>query len=326
MQYPIIDIHTHLGDVLYEDGGAIIEDGRIRKKALIDPGLIYERRDWQGFRGSRLLEGQALKAGMARSATATRANLRVSMNKHGIAYCAVMAVPPAVTFADLHAAYQRDASMLPFTGVDYAKMEGLDAQLAADVANGARGMKLHPILQRKALNSAETFQAVEAFAPHNLPVLFHSGVAEYYADSAEKTRAVPENGHIEPCLDIIKAFPNVNFIVGHAGLDGVNTVIDLLSGYNNAYVDISFQGEQVVRNLIDAFGPERVMYASDWPWGNQDVSLRIVNRIAAHDEGLKRCLLYENAARLLKIDAHAAPVKQPNNESNLRPQPQTVAG
>lgn len=301
MTYPIIDIHTHLGDVLYPDGGDIIESGHLRKKVLFDPLNLQEKRDWQGIRGARLMENQAIKAGMARSATATRANMRASMDKHGIGYCAVMAVPPAVTFDHLFAAYERDGTMLPFTGIDYENLTDLDAKLASDVERGARGMKLHPILQRVALNSEQTFAAVEAFAPHGLPVLFHSGYSEYYLDSAEKSRAVPDNGHIEPALDIVKAFPNVNFIVGHAGLDGIETVMDLLRGFTNVYVDISFQSAENVGKLLNVFGPERVMYASDWPWGNQDVSLRIVDQVSSGDSGLKRRLLCDNAAQLLKL-------------------------
>ena len=304
MDYPIIDIHTHLGDVLYPSGGEIIEQGKLRKRLLFDPLVLFERRNWEGFRGARLLEQQAIRAGMARSRTATRENLRASMQQHGIAYCAVMAVPPAVTFADLRAAYEKDSAMLPFTGVDYSNLHNVESQFLADVEYGARGLKLHPILQRVPLNSSETLAAVEAFAPHNLPVLFHSGVSEYYANSAEKHLATPEYGNIEPSVDLISTFPNINFIVGHAGLDGASAVMELLRPFTNVYVDISFQGIDNVKRLIETFGPERVMYASDWPWGNQAVSLRIVDQICKQDATLKRLLLFENAARLLKIDSH----------------------
>lgn len=303
LDYPIIDIHTHLGDVLYSDGGSIIEAGRLRKKVLFDPLVLQERRNREGFRGAGILENQAIKAGIARSRTATRANMRASMDKNHVTYCAVMAVPPAVTFADLHAAYQKDAFMLPFTGPDYAKPAQFDVQFAADVALGARGMKLHPILQQLALNSKETFAAVEAFAPHGLPVLFHSGYAEYYVDSAEKSLATPEYGHIEPTLDLIKAFPQVNFIVGHAGLDGIDTVIALLQKFTNVYVDISFQNTDNVHRLLSAFGSDRVMYASDWPWGSQAVSLRVVKQVCDGNLELKRKLLHDNAAYLLGIAA-----------------------
>lgn len=310
MSYPIIDVHTHLGDVLYPNGGDIIENGRVRKKLLFDPMILQEWRDWKGIPGAYKLRDQHMRAGIARSATATRANMRASMNRNGIDYCVVMAVPPAVTFDHLHAAYEKDRTMLPFTGVDYADTQDLDAKFASDVARGARGLKLHPILQRVALNSSETFHAVEAFAPHGLPVLFHSGWSEYYVEPAEKHLAEPNNGHIEPCLDIIKAFPQVNFIIGHAGIDGIDTVIELLSDYPNAYVDISFQGAVNVKRLLDSFGPERVMYASDWPWGNQDVSLRIVNELCYGDPGLKRRLLCDNAAELLRLNLFENPERE----------------
>ncbi len=301
MDYPIIDIHTHLGDVLYPDGGTIIEDGKKRSKMLLDPLLIFERRNWEGFRGARLFEQRAIKAGMERSRIATRKNLQNSMLKNGIGYCAVMSVPPAVTFSDLKSAYEKNDRLLPFTSVDYLSSDSLGEKFSADVAAGARGLKLHPILQRVPLNSPETMAAIEAFAPFDLPILFHSGVSEYYVNSAEKKFAQPEYGNIEPVVDVVSAFPNVNFIVGHAGLDGVDAVIELLQDFTNVYVDISFQGINKVEKLIETFGAERVLYASDWPWGKQEVSLRIIKQICIDNPVLKKLLLYENAARLLKI-------------------------
>jgi hypothetical protein len=82
----------------------------------------------------------------------------------------------------------------------------------------------------------------------------------------------------------------------------VREVIQLLAGFPNVAVDTSFQSAATVRELIAAFGPERVLFASDWPFGNCSPALEIAKLACAGDAGLERRILFENAAERLKID------------------------
>ena len=295
----IIDFHTHLGDVLYPDGGRIIQKGRVRKKVLFDPVLLFESRQWRPTRGTRLLARQAIKASMARSRTATLANMQAAMKQNRVDLCVTLPVHPNVSFADLRLAQKQDTRILPFTSVDFDAIDDVDAQFSADVGNGARGLKLHPILQRVPLNHDNTFAAIEAFGVYNLPVLFHSGVSEYYVDREDKLRAIPNYGNIEDSAELIANFPNVNFVVGHAGMDAVDVVMQQLGHHRNVWVDISFQSPERIRQLIDVFGAERVLYGSDWPWGNMWASLNAVRTATSHDPALMQRLLYANALELL---------------------------
>ena len=306
MNIPIIDVHTHLGDVLVPNGGDIIEDGRVKKQMLLDPLHFFESVLWRGIPLPDWVFDRVTLAGAARSATATRANLRASMDKHGISKAVVLAVPPKVSFAQVIAAHKKDPDMLPFTGIDYAQLDNVEAQFEEDVAAGALGLKLHPILQKFGLNSVETYRVVEAFAPHNRPILFHSGVCEYYLDPRQKHLASPELGRIEDATEMVQDFQEVKFIVGHAGLESVDDVIAQMSQYKNVWVDISFQSPRRVTRLLEAFGPERVMYASDWPWGNMDVSIKVIKQICKGDVGLMRRLLCDNAAELLNVSPEPA--------------------
>ena len=141
-------------------------------------------------------------------------------------------IPPHVTFEDIKMASQKDQGIIPFTGIDYTKDYDLEVKLAADIAAGAKGLKLHPIIQRVPLTSTKTFEAVEAFDPYRLPVLFHCGVSSYYLGS-EKTKENPTYGEIHYVMELVKAFPKVNFIAGHAGLSEVKDVIRMLGKYKN---------------------------------------------------------------------------------------------
>jgi len=80
-------------------------------------------------------------------------------------------------------------------------------------------------------------------------------------------------------------------------------VISMLRGFPNVSVDISFQSPEKIRDLLNSFGPGRVMYGSDWPWGGRKTPVKTVKIACRGDRALERKILYENAAGLLKMEA-----------------------
>ena len=303
----IIDVHGHLGDILYPGGGRLIDEVGVSKEPVFDPTTRAEQnlhRDPLGLGGLayRLLARAITRAERARNATATLENFSRSLDEAEIGHAVCLPIPPHVSFGDLRAAARQEPRIVPFTGVDYTIDRASDwdpgPALAADVHAGARGLKLHPIIQKVPLTSPRTRAAVEAFAPHGLPVLFHCGISSYYL-GAERERQEPEYGAIHYAARLVRDFPGVSFIAGHAGLYQVKKAMALLGGLPNVWVDTSFQNAVRVRQLIDTFGPERVLFASDWPYGNRPPALAIVREVCRQDSGLERRILFENAAELL---------------------------
>ncbi|MFZ5570444.1 MAG: amidohydrolase family protein [Thermodesulfobacteriota bacterium] len=303
----IIDIHTHLGDILHPGGGALIHRKAVQKRFLYDVVTQSEMLCHRGISDSvdawlyEKLRTRVTKSSRARNATASLENMRISMNAAGVDLSACMPIPPHVSFDDLHKACQTENRIIPFTGVDYTTDKNVQESLARDVSMGARGLKLHPIIQRMPLNSPKTMRAVEAFSVHRLPVLFHCGVSSYYLEPGRDERENSSLGRIADARELVAAFPNVAFIAGHAGLFEYRDVMDSLSGFKNVMVDISFQSPEHVRRLLGVFGPERVLYASDWPYGNREPAIRIVKKACRGDRALERRIFYENAAGLLGL-------------------------
>ncbi len=301
----IIDIHTHLGDILNPDGGDLIWKAGVTKQILFDIISYSEfmrhakvSKTWDDW-FYHSVYSLVTKASRARNATATLENMRRSMDRTGIAFCACMPIPPYLTFADLKKAREKEPRIIPFTGVDFSGRGDWEADLRKDVVNGARGLKLHPIIQRRPLDGPQMFAAVEAFAVHRLPVLFHCGTSSYYLGPEQQTRETPAFGAIADAAALVAAFPRVTFIAGHAGLFDYREAIARLSPFKNVLVDTSFHSAGSVRELLRAFGPDRVMYGSDWPYGNHLPALRIVRRACKGDASLERRIFYENAAKLL---------------------------
>ena len=301
--HPIIDAHSHLGDILYPGGGSLMGRRGVRKERVFDPITIAERslhRDFLGLSkvAYRSMRRWVTRAERARNRTATVENFRGSMNESGITYSICLPLPPHVTFADLKEFTDRDPGILPFTGVDYSTAEDPGPRLAADVKAGARGLKLHPIIQKVALSSDETRAAVATFTAHGLPVLFHCGISSYYL-GRERIREQTRYGEIRYARELVNAFPSLRFVAGHSGLFEVSDVIEMLSGCSNVWVDTSFQSVATVRKLIATFGPERVLFGSDWPFGNRQPAVAIVKAACRGDRRIERRIFFENAAKLL---------------------------
>jgi predicted TIM-barrel fold metal-dependent hydrolase len=299
----IIDSHGHLGDILNPRGGELIFRKGVRKRPVLDLTTFSEWRMHARMPGVllRLLMDQITRGQIARNETATLENMRKSLDRAGVDKMVCLPVPPYVTFADLKRAAQADPGVIPFTGVDFTRDYDLQAALDADVAAGARGLKLHPIIQKEPLNGKRTFEAVEAFAVHALPVLFHAGAFSYYLGADKARNQDPSYGEIHYARDLVAAFPKVNFVAGHAGLFQVEDAITMLGRYSNVYVDITIQSPANIRRLINVFGPERVLYGSDWPWGNHIPAIKTVCKACKGDKALEGLIFHENAARLLDL-------------------------
>jgi predicted TIM-barrel fold metal-dependent hydrolase len=299
----IIDCHGHLGNILYPGGGELIFRKGVKKRFGIDVTAFSER--WLHAAMPdvvlRLLSTQITRSQRARNETATLENMRRSMDKAGVEKMVCLSVPPHVTFEDLRRAAEIDPGVIPFTGVDFTRQDDVQASLDADVAAGARGLKLHPVIQKEPLNSERTFEVVEAFSVHGFPVLFHAGVFSYYLGAEKSRNQVTSYGEIHYARDLVTAFPKVDFIAGHAGLFLVDDVTAMLGSCSNVYVDITIQSPAAIRRLIDVFGPEKVLYGSDWPWGNHVPGIKAVRKACKGDRTLEDLIFYENAAGLLKV-------------------------
>jgi len=302
----IIDIHIHLGDILAPNGGQLIFRKGVRKQRVLDLVTVAE---WGLYKTNAVsewvlttvCENLVTKACRARNLTGTLENCRRSMEENGIEKSACMPIAPHVTFQDLKKAAEVYSGVVPFTSVDFSRNEDVEALLNKDVAEGAKGLKLHSIIQQEPFSSKKTFEAVEAFAPHELPVLFHGGVQSYYLGREKEEKQRPELGDVREAVKLCEAFPNVRFVVGHAGLFQYRDTIDLFSGRQNVFVDVSFQCPTKIKELIKAFSAERVLYASDWPWGDRKTNIACVAKACAGDKSLERRIYWENAASLLKM-------------------------
>ena len=187
---PIIDMHSHLGDILYHCGSHVISMEGLPDRNLFDTGFKFRNLFDAGFYAAlihykhqgkqppHLVREWGTYSNRQRNFAASVENMQKSLDASGVTQTCCLPIPPYVTFEDIKAA--DDTRIIPFTGIDFTKEYDLENTLAHHVQEGAKGMKLHPIVQKVALSDPRLREAVEIFSVYDLPILFHSGVTSYY--------------------------------------------------------------------------------------------------------------------------------------------------
>lgn len=160
-------------------------------------------------------------------------------------------------------------------------------------AKGIKGVKLHPDFQRFCIDDEGAFPIYEAAEALGMPILFHLGDHRYEFSKAPRL------------LPVISRFPNLKIIGAHlGGWSEWDAAAPVLAG-TDIYVDTSsslaFLEPAHARMLIDTYGADRVMFASDYPmWTPQD-ELDRLSRIPMTDTE-REMILWRNAAELLNIN------------------------
>ncbi len=324
--YPIIDSHTHLWDVLNLDGGSLIgktgipnrniSDRRLQFADLGDPAQwavwVQFNHGWSdtGIKSKAMekLNPVNIQASTKRNAAATLENCIASMDAAWVDYQIALPIPPYLTFDDLTWVHNR---IIPFTGVDFTQQEAdsqfqdrIVAQFANDILQGAKWLKIHPILQMIPLVNKRVSIVMEAFSQYNLPMLSHAGHANYYklSDTDAGKRQAPEHWlDIDAFVELATNFPHTPIIVWHSGITSVQEVIAKLAKFPNVHVDTSFQWTRYIHDLIQGFWEERILWASDWPFWARSGQKKIMEKACEWNPSLRKKVFFSNANQLMQL-------------------------
>ena len=297
----IIDIHSHLGDILYPGGGGLIfKEGLVfPKKVVPDEKMLFYEPFYMKIR-NRIFKPLDIRVERKRNFSATLENFQKSLEGLDIKYSVCAPIAPNTTFDDMLKAHNHEGRIIPFASPDFTSPD-MVRLLHSDLENGlCKGVKIHPIIQEVEADSQRVMEAVDIISPYELPVLLHTGKSGYYT-AKEKKKKFVYNASIDKINKLVATFPKVKFILGHAGLSEVSSVIDMMPMHKNAYVDTSFQPPDVICALVAAFGGDRVLFASDWPYGLRRVSIDVAKMACGDDNALLKALMHDNAARLLNL-------------------------
>jgi uncharacterized protein len=191
----------------------------------------------------------------------------------------------------------------PYVAVDpgILSVEANVAHLRELAALGARGVKLHPVVQRFSPDDSRMLPIYRACVELGLVVLSHSGTARGTSQWAEP-RAFAA---------VLRQLPDLTLVLAHLGGGSWRQTAELARAFPNVAFDcceiVEWTGapnapsEEQLARLIQEIGPQRVMLGTDFPWYDLDHTVERVMALPRLSREEKEAMLGANAVRILRL-------------------------
>ena len=175
--------------------------------------------------------------------------------------------------------------LVPFVRLDLNESPIEEAKRCLDA--GARGIKLHPRAQRFDAADDRLTPVFALAEERHVPILIHGG------------RGLPPIA--DGLASLVERYPGASLIIAHAGIADLANLSSAMAGRKNVFFDTSTWSVTDLLDLYHRIPPEQILYASDFPYGQQPGSLFIALRSAhraGFDDAQLRAMLAGNANRL----------------------------
>jgi len=182
-------------------------------------------------------------------------------------------------------ASESSGRLVPFCRLDPADEPLVEGERA--LAAGARGIKLHPRAQTFAFEGEEIAQIFALADQARVPILIHAG------------RGLPPIA--DGLADLALRHPDVVLILAHAAIADQGILTTRLADHPGVLYDVSCFYPLDVLELFARVPAERIVFASDPPYGRPATTLYMALRIAAAvglDEAAVRLFLGETMGGL----------------------------
>ncbi|TML40585.1 MAG: hypothetical protein E6F93_06355 [Actinobacteria bacterium] len=203
-------------------------------------------------------------------------------------------------------AEQSGGRLIPFVRLDLAEHPIEEAVRCLD--RGARGIKLHPRAQRFLLNDERLAPVFELAAERRVPILIHGG------------RGLPPIA--SELAALVDRYPEAQLIIAHGGIADLPALAERFAGKAGVFFDTSVWSPIDLLTVFRVFSPEQIVYASDFPYGQQPSSLLIALRTAMAsglDEDDLRGMLSRNASRIAAGEQPLEPTRPKGGETFSQP-------
>lgn len=259
---PVIDVHVHI----YPD--------KIAEKATQSIGKFYnikmEEQDGSVERLTQELNGSDITRCVVHS-VAVRPGVVSSINDFISATCAEH--PEFIGFMTLH-----------------QDTEDVAAEIDRACELGLRGIKLHPDTQEVNMDDDRLMRVYEIAERRRLPLIFHCGDYRY------------DYSHPRRLKRILHEFPNLVVDAAHFGGWSIQDYALEFLEDESCFLDMSssirYLGPRRTRELVEAYGYDRILFGSDFPMWAPVSELDIFRSVGFSDDALER-MCWHNAERFL---------------------------
>jgi uncharacterized protein len=163
-------------------------------------------------------------------------------------------------------AAESENRLIPFCRLDPAEAPVSEGERC--IAKGARGIKLHPRAQAFAFDSPEMDAIFKLAVEAGVPILIHAG------------RGMPPIA--DGLADLALAHPDVVLILAHGAICDQGILTSRLADHPGVLYDTSCFFPIDLIELFARVPAERIVFASDPPYGLTSSGLYLALRVAAH--------------------------------------------
>jgi predicted TIM-barrel fold metal-dependent hydrolase len=236
------------------------------------------------------------------------------MDRYGISRCFMFCLDEPDRHPAFRAANDRTLAfaersagrMIPFVRLDLGEDPIDEATRCLD--RGARGIKLHPRAQRFLLNDDRLDPVFALAADRRVPILIHGG------------RGLPPIA--TELAALVDRYPNSQLIIAHGGIADLPALAERFAGKAGVFFDTSVWSPIDLLSVFRVFSPEQIVYASDFPYGQQPSSLLIAlrtARVSDLDEQDLRNMLAHTSNRIADGEAPLEPTKPKGGDTFSQP-------
>ena len=203
-------------------------------------------------------------------------------------------------------AERSEGRLIPFVRLDLNESPIEEATRCLDL--GARGIKLHPRAQRFTATDERLGPVFHLASERKVPILMHAG------------RGLPP---IADGLDaLMEANPGAMLILAHGGIADLANLARHFAGHPRTFFDTSVWSPVDLLDFYRRISPEQVLWASDFPYGQQPGSLLIAiktARLAGYGDSALRAMLGGTAGALADGIDLPEPTKPIGSETFAQP-------
>ncbi len=191
-------------------------------------------------------------------------------------------------------------------GAMHPDTEGKRAAMEEIIALGLHGVKLHPDMQRFAIDDPRAYAIYELCVEYGLPILMHMCDPRY------------DFSHPDRLHRVMSDLPELVVVGAHmGGWDNWDYACERLAGHKNLYVDSSssiaaagkrhglvpeiiYLDHDHATSLIRAWGTDKVLFGTDYPMWSPAADIEAFSDLDLTDAE-RSAILSENARRVFGI-------------------------
>ena len=179
-------------------------------------------------------------------------------------------------------------------GTLHPDSEDIKGDIKHIIELGLHGVKLHPDIQKFKIDDYRCLKIYDLCEEENIPILMHTGDSRF--DFSNPNRLLP----------IMEIYKSLTVVGAHLGGWSVwDEAVSTLKDLPNFYVDCSscfpFIDAKKVKELIKAYGAEKVLFGTDYPMWSPSREIEEFLALGL-DEFENKCILNMNAKKVFNLE------------------------